>query len=390
MTLTRRSLLAGTGALVGVGLLDRALAAGPDHRLVVVFLRGGLDGLSLLAPLGDRRYAAARPTIALPAREALGLDRLWGWHPEAEALRGLYRRGQVTPVVAVAGPQTTRSHFEAMERLETCSEPDRPLRTGWLDRYADAAGVHGTFGAVAVGGRVPRALAGPAPELGVTSVDRFAVRTRGDGAAFLAALHATNGGPAEAAVRMRAAVSAADQLARLRGRALGAYPDSPLGRGLHDLATMVRAGLPVHLGTVDAGGWDMHSGLGARAGGWMGRQLRDLSRSLAAFAHDLGPRWGSTTVLVMSEFGRQVVENHDGGLDHGVGATWLVLGGRVRGGRVLGAWPTLRALDDGAVPGRVDPRTVLAEVLRDGLGAPAAAVRAAVPGVPAGRLGLFR
>ena len=396
MTLTRRGLLQGAGALAGVGLLGGALpadAARPASRLVVVFLRGGLDGLSLLAPLGDPRYADARPTLALPPSRALEVDRLWGWHPDASGLAALFRRRQLAPVVAVADPGASRSHFEAMEQLETCSADGRPLRTGWLDRYSDAAGLTGTFGSVTTSGVLPRALSGSAPELAVPSLDGFAARTRGDRAAFLNALRAVNANGSEASTRMRTALGAADRLAALRGRPLGRYPGSPLGRALHDVATMVRAGLGLHVAAVDAGGWDMHSGLGKGAGvdgGWMGTQLRDLSRSLHAFADDLGRHWAGTTVLVMSEFGRQVAENHDGGLDHGTGATWLVAGGRVRGGQVLGSWPTLRTLADGAVPGRVDPRQVLAEVLRDGCGAPARAVAAAVPGVGAQRLGLFR
>jgi uncharacterized protein (DUF1501 family) len=391
---TRRGLLQGAGALAGIGLLGSALpaeAARPTSRLVVVFLRGGLDGLSLLAPLGDRHYAAARPTIALPASRAIDVDRLWGWHPEAARLAQLFRRRQLAPVVAVAASSRVRSHFEAMERLETCSSAKAPLRTGWLDRYAEAAGVTGAFGSVAVTGVVPRSLAGGQPELMVPTVDGFQVRTRGNSAAFLSALRTLNADPG-AGARMRTAMDAAAALGKLKGRPLGAYPASPLGRALHDVATMVRAGLAVQVATVDAGGWDMHSALGKHAGGWMGQQVRDLSLSLGAFADDLGREWARTTVLVVSEFGRQVAENHDGGVDHGVGATWLVAGGRVRGGRVHGGWPTLRpsALDDGAVAGRVDPRQVLAEVLRDGCGASARAVRTAVPGAPAARLGLFR
>lgn len=401
MTTSRRSVLQGAGVLAGVGLLGSALpadAARPTSRLVVVFLRGGLDGLSLLAPLGDRYYAAARPTLALPASKAIEVDRLWGWHPDASGLAQLFRRRELAPVVAVADPDATRSHFEAIERLETCSSATAPLRTGWLDRYAAHAGIGGGFGsgfgAVAMSSLVPRSLTGTSPELAVPSVDGFRVRTRGDQQRFLAALRAVNSGSSGASTRMRTGLDAAAVLARLHGRPLGRYPASPLGHALHDVATMVRSGLPVQLATVDAGGWDMHSGLGADAGigGWMGRQVRDLSRSVHAFAADLGREWARTTVVVLSEFGRQVAENHNGGLDHGAGATWLVAGGRVRGGRVHGGWPTLRpaVLDDGAVPGRVDPQQVLAEVLRDGCGASARAVRAAVPGAPAARLGLFR
>ncbi len=395
-TVSRRALLQGAGGLAGAALLGTAAtahAADPDTRLVVVFLRGGLDGLSLLAPIGDPGYAKARPSLALPASQARRVDRLWGWHPDASGLATLYARGQLAPVVAVAEERATRSHFEAMERLETCSSPTATYRTGWLDRYAEAAGFAGTFDAVARGGLLPRALAGRAPELLVPQVDGFGVRTRGEPLAFLSALASLNADGSDAGRRMRTAMAAARRLSPLAGRALGSYPDSALGRGLHDVATMLRAGLPLHVATVDGGGWDMHEGLGRHAGmggGWMGRQVRDLSRALSAFATDLGHDWARTTVVVMTEFGRQVVENANGGLDHGCATTWLVAGGRVRGGRVVGAWPTLTSLDDGAVPGRVDPRQVMAEVLADGCGASAATVRAAVPGAPTARLGLFR
>jgi uncharacterized protein (DUF1501 family) len=399
--LSRRTLLQGAGALGGAALLSAvapprvALAAtAPSSRLVVVFLRGGVDGLSLLAPVGDPDYAAARPTLALPTARALPVDRFWGWHPDAAELASMYRAGQLAPVVAVAEPGATRSHFEAMERLETCSSASVPRRTGWLDRYAGAVGLSDTFSSVAVGGLVPRALNGPTPELVVPSVDGFGVRTRGSAPDFLRALRTVNGGTGTADVLMRNAMDASARLAPLKRRPLGRYPASQLGRGLHDVATMMRGGLPVQVAAVDGGGWDMHVGLGARAGvdgGWMGRQVQDLSRSLSAFAADLGPLWKSTTVVVLSEFGRQVVENRSGGVDHGCATTWLVAGGAVRGGQVLGSWPTLRpaTLDDGAVPGRVDPRQVLAEVLANGCGASANAVRAAVPDAPGGTLGLF-
>lgn len=400
-SVSRRGLLHGLGALAGAGLLEAALpgrlafaTTTPQSRVVVLFLRGACDTLSLLAPIGDPHYASARPTLALSARRGLAISRTFAFHPDAKGLKHLYDAGHLAPVVAVAAPHPTRSHFEATERMETSSYQSSAVRTGWLDRYAEASGLRGTFSSVALGGNVPRSLTGSASELVLSSIDGYRFPSRGRETTFLQALRTLNADSSAVSRGMRTALDASATLQRLRGRALGAYPNSPLGRSLHDVATLVRARLPLQVATIDAGGWDMHVNLGAGAGvdgGWMGRQVSDLSGALAAFAADLGSEWARTTVVVMSEFGRRVAENSSKGVDHGHGSTWLVAGGRVRGGRLHGTWPTLApsALDEGDVAGRVDHRQVLAEVLSHA-GASARTVATSLPGAPAARLGLFR
>jgi uncharacterized protein (DUF1501 family) len=397
--LDRRNVLGGLAAAAAAGLVSSALpgrlafAGTPGDSIVVLFLRGAYDGMSLLAPIGDHHYKKARPRLALPASIGLPADRMFAWNPQAVQLHNLFQRGQLAPIVGVASPAATRSHFEAMERMESCSYAASPQRSGWLDRYAEGIGARQVFSSVALGGLVPRSMTGAAPELTMRSLDAFDVSVVGQRKRFLNAVrglqHASRGPAANA---MLAGLAAVDRVDPLKGRRSVGYPDTSLGRALHDVATLVRANLGLRVATVDAGGWDMHVGLGNSAGnngGSFGRQAADLSLSIGAFVKDLGAAWQRTTLVVMSEFGRRVAENGSGGLDHGHGNMWLVAGGRIRGGKVYGRWPGLAPsrLDDGDLAGRVDHRSVLAEVISRRGGASARTVGAALPGAPSTRLG---
>jgi uncharacterized protein (DUF1501 family) len=397
--LTRRGLLGGLASAAATGLVSGALpsrlafAESAGDTVVVLFLRGAYDGMSLLAPVGDPYYRKARPTLALPASAGLLADRMFAWNKKAPQLYSLYRRGQLAPIVGVASPAATRSHFEAMERMESCSYAASSQRSGWLDRYAEGIGARKVFSSVALGGLVPRSMTGSAPELTMRSIDTFDAPTWGNRKAFLAAVRALqHGAPGPAADAMLAGLTAVDRVQPLKGRKAAGYPDSSLGRALEDVATLIRAGLGLRVATVDAGGWDMHVNLGKAAGnggGRFGPQAADLSLAIGAFVHDLGAAWKRTTLVVMSEFGRRVAENGSGGLDHGHGNLWLVAGGSIRGGKVYGRWPGLapRSLDDGDVAGTTDHRTVLAEVLSRRGGASARTVARALPGAPSARLG---
>jgi uncharacterized protein (DUF1501 family) len=185
-----------------------------------------------------------------------------------------------------------------------------------------------------------------------------------------------------------AAVVAADP-----GPAAGvAYPDSDLGRGLADVARLVRAGRGLQVAAVDEGDWDMHSGLGARGAGAFFDKARDLADSLLAFARDLGPLLSRVTLVTISEFGRRAAENGSGGADHGHGNAMLLLGGGVVGGRVHGRWPglTAAALDHGDLAGTTDYRAVLGEVLVRRTGLSAAGLAQVFPGGPTAFLGVAR
>lgn len=376
-TLTRRTLLKGAavcaGALAAPGVVRTAYAADwTGGVLVTVSLRGGVDGLSLVAPVGDPDYARLRPTIAVPASTGLPTgDRLFVLHPSLAPLKPLWDAGTLGAVHAVGSPDGSRSHFAATEALERAA-PGTSIRTGWLDRVlTGSTGTFSTapFSAVRIGSGSPgMLLTGPAPEVATRSLETMVLASSDwVGPRLTTALSALHAGPAGepsargalSALATAATVVAADAVPR------ATYPDTALGRALADVARLVRAGQGLQAACVDLGDWDMHSGLGAAGGGWMAEQARQLAEALAAFAADLGPDLDRVTVLTLSEFGRRVAENGSGGVDHGFGGAMLVMGGGLAGGRVHGRWPGLGAdaLDHGDLAGTTDFRSVVAELL---------------------------
>ncbi len=376
----RRSVLAGAlaGALaltVGDASTQVALAEpGYDgDALVVLSLRGGLDGLSAVAPVGDPAYAGLRPDIAVPASVAHRLDGVFGLHPALGPLLPLWRAGSLAVLHAVGMGQANRSHFSAMEEMERAA-PGTTLRTGWLDRMVGGTGSGSVFSAVQAGRSMPSAsLRGPTGEVAFPALADLRLRSPGRGeegrrAAALRAMHA--GARDVVAAPATAALDATTRAAALlAGRPAPpvAYPASDLGRSLQDVATLVRGGAGLRAAAVDVGDWDMHVGMGAPTdpAGWMHGKLTDLAASLVAFAADLGPDLQRVVLVTLSEFGRTAEQNGSGGTDHGYGNAVLVLGGGVVGGRVHGRWPGLapEARVGGDLAVTTDYRSLLAEAL---------------------------
>ena len=409
-TLSRRSFLGHVGALSAAGVVTSVVGSESAVQLafadpgqagdtvVVLSLRGGFDGLSAVVPVGDPAYAAARPSIGIPASRTLPLDGMFGLHPGLAPLRPLYTAGKLAFVQAVGQATRTRSHFAAMQEMENAA-PGSNLRTGWIDRMIGISSTSTTFSAVAVGaGGAPASMIGPNPELVLTTVDDFTlVSPSGDvekqrWATALRALHAS--APPAVKAPALATLAAVGTTSRLKAQgyspAGGAvYPKGELGDALREIARLVKAGLGLRTATVDVGDWDMHAGLGSSEKGWMLDRLTTLGQALAAFATDLGDRLSDVTLVTLSEFGRRVAENGSGGLDHGYGNLCMVLGGGVVGGRVFGRWPGLAAaqLDDGALAGTTDYRTILAEILEKRARLSSAEV---FPGLTADRLGVVR
>jgi len=408
--LTRRSFLGHTGALAAAGVAASVVGsesalqlafAGPGYTgdtVVVLSLRGGFDGLSAVVPVGDPAYALARPNIAVPASRALRLDSMFGLHPALAPLNPLYTRGQLAFVHAVGQPTRTRSHFAAMQQMENAA-PGSSLRTGWIDRMVGATGSPSTFSAVALNTKgVPPSMIGPNPDLVLGELDDFALSCPDKAVEqqrWATALRALNASaPAVIKTPAMATLAAVATTRRVQATAYkpaggAVYPSGELGTALRDVARLVKAGVGLRTATVDIGDWDMHAGIGSSDKGWMFDRLTTLGQALAAFATDLGKKLDDVTLVTLSEFGRRVVENGSGGLDHGHGNLCMVLGGGVVGGRVYGRWPGLAAgqLDDGDLAGTTDYRTILAEVLEKRGRLSSAPV---FPGLPAGRLGLVR
>jgi uncharacterized protein (DUF1501 family) len=386
MPISRRSLLKSVGlSLLGLTTLPpflaRAAEAIPSGRrkvLITLFLRGGADGLSLVPPVGDPDYFRLRPNLALAAPgsgqdAALRLDDTFGLHPGLAPLMPWWREGALAAIHAVGLPQPVRSHFDAQDFVESGTPGVKSTRDGYLNRALAALPAEpsaSAFRAVALQPTLPRALAGDAPALALESLEGFRLRAPGrTGPVSFDSLYAaavdealrTTGAETTSALSL----VADRRLADLPPSNGASYPRSPLGRRLQDLARLIHADVGLQLAATEAGGWDTHI-LQGREKGPFAQRVKDLGESLAAFATDLGPRLADVVVIVLTEFGRTARENGNRGTDHGTGGAVLVLGGPVRGGRVLGAWKGLaepNLLDGRDVPSLTDIRAVLAEAL---------------------------
>lgn len=409
--ISRRGVLAGAG---GLGSLVAATAFASSAEaatgltfadagytgdtLVVLSFRGGLDGLSAVAPVGDPAYHAARPNIAVPQSRGLPLDSRFALHPALAPLLPLYSANKLAVVHAVGQPNPTRSHFTDMDEMERAA-PGSSLRTGWLDRMVGATTTPGPFAGTALGTTsAPRSHLGPAPELAVRSVDSLSLNGAWDATettrwtTALRALHV--GAPATVGAPARSTLDALSTASALRAAGYtpangAAYPSGSLGDSLRDTARLVKAGVGLRAVTIDSGNWDMHADLGRSDSGWMYRQLTEVGRALAAFMTDLGAAADRVTLVTLSEFGRRVAENGSGGLDHGNGNVSFVLGGGVNGGVVHGTWPGVAPdqLVAGDLRATTDYRVVLGEILEKRCGLTAGTV---LPGLPSTRLGLVR
>jgi uncharacterized protein (DUF1501 family) len=386
-SMSRRGLLGravAAGALAGLagaGLSTRlAFASGTytGDTLVVLSLRGGFDGLSAIAPIGDPDYYRARPTIGVPKAQVIAGNGTFGLHPALAPLLPLWQGGQLAAVHAVGQPNPTRSHVAAMEEMERAAA-GTALRSGWLDRMLGVTGATGPLAGVALGSAMPaRLLGGPAPAVSMGTIDDFTLAGESAKRPMAAALRAMYAdAPDQLAAPARAADAALTATGSLRAAGYtpadgAAYPATPLGAALRDVARLIKSKSGLVAAAVDSGDWDMHEGLGTVVKGQrMYDNLADLAAALAAFATDLGPaNLANVTLVTVSEFGRRVQENASRGADHGHGNAMLLMGGGVRGGTVYGAWPGLSAdkLVAGDLAATTDYRAVIGEILQQRCG----------------------
>ncbi len=388
---TRREFLKGAMLATGGLAVSRfALAnTSSDHRLVVVLLRGALDGLSAVPPYGDPDYARLRGAIAIasPAAEggAFQLDGTFGLHPSLAFLHESYRVKELTVIHAVATPYRERSHFDAQDVLENGGNRPHQMTTGWLNR-ALAALANGASreGGVALGNNVPLLMRGPAkvaswapstlPELSDDTLQRLTDLYANDpvlGKRLADAL--ANDAIAEAAARdaklaAEDAGTAATPARRRRGDA------RQLAETFRTAAAFLTRPEGPKVAVLETTGWDTHANQGD-ANGQLALRLRLLDGALRELRAGLGGAWAKTAVLLVTEFGRTAAINGTRGTDHGTGAAALIVGGAVNGGRVIADWPGLsnRALYQGRdLAPTMDLRSVLKGLLSDHLQVPTA------------------
>jgi len=397
MTTTRRIFIkSGAAAMLSLGFapgfLTRAAAAADARKrlLIAIFQRGALDGLNMLVPFGDAEYYRLRPSIGIapPGRDngAVDLDGFFAFHPRMAPLKPLWDKGLLAAIHACGSPDTTRSHFDAQDYMESATPGVKSTRDGWLNRYLQAVNSTTPLQGVAVTRQTPRTMQGRAATLSFPGVDEFAVRdAMGSARAIEDSYSRTTDSLLGASAR-----EAFEAMSVLKQATAGAYqpangadyPRSPFGRSLQEIARIAKANVGLEVAFAESTGWDTHVNQGSDNGQLAGR-LDDLARSLDALTRDLGDRMADTVILTMSEFGRAATENGNGGTDHGHGNAMMLIGGPVKGGRVYGKWPGLRPEQrfearDLAVT--TDFRDVFAEVATAHLGAPAGALPKIIPG----------
>ena len=379
---SRRSLLkaAGLASMAGVAtsmfgdvLTSTVFGASNANVLVVISLRGGADGLSMMVPHAEDAYYTSRPTTAIAKNKLLYADSTFGLHPSFTALGPMWLLGQVAGIHAVGLPAPNRSHFEAMETLED-ADPGSSARIGWINRMVSGlAESPDVFDAMQIGDTItPTSLVGPAPTIATQAFSDLAMPFSKDPVMSqrvsdsLRAQYAARGGLiGEAGL---GAITLAGRAAAISGSVNDGplagvlYPKySERGAALKSTAGLIRANVGVKAVAVDAGGWDHHVDLSYR----VNDTVKDLALCLAAFFLDLGLDAGRVTVVTLSEFGRRLKENGSHGVDHGYGNAVFALGAGVKGG-FYSRWPGLSAGTqvDGDLAVTTDYRSVLTEILR--------------------------
>lgn len=385
-----RSGLAAAATATAAASLPRVAsgqAVGPLHRdvLVVLYLRGGMDGLTLCVPHGESELYARRPLTAIPPpgqpNGAVNLDGFFGLAPAAAGLLAPYQTGELLFVHACGTTDPSRSHFDAQKFMEagTPNQPSLPTSTGWVGRYLSTATPisSGPLRAVSLDYLVPRGFAGGPKTLPIADPDTFTMPGSNASVArrreTLQAMYGAESfplGPAASSTFSTIQLLDAIDFAGYVPQNGAVYPTTQLGQRMRSVAALIKANVGIECLSVDMEGWDHHVNLGPIQGTMAG-MMTNLSQSLHAFWKDMGLGIRRVVVVAMSEFGRRVAENGNQGLDHGHGGLMLVMGGGILGGRVLTDWPGLSPsqLDNGDLRVTIDYRDVLSEILSRRMGA---------------------
>ncbi|MEL4178833.1 DUF1501 domain-containing protein [Roseateles sp. PN1] len=397
------SALAAGWTLAGLPQAWAGAAAGSplsQRKLVLIMLRGAVDGLSVVAPVGDRNYAPARPDLALAPPgsaegAALKLDSLFALHPALLSLKPAWDQGSLAFVHASGSPDPTRSHFDAQDYLESGTPGLKSTPSGWMNRLlGQLPGPASPTRGVAMGATPPRIFAGPAAVASLGLGPKALAGKAIDQADLQQGLERLYAGDAKLGASFQAALAGRGQMQRSmageREPAMNASGDAgaPSARSFaadaRRLGQLIRKDGQTQLAFTSVGGWDTHINQGA-AQGQLANRLKALGEGLQALSQGLGPALQDTVIVVMSEFGRTVHQNGTLGSDHGRGNVIWLLGGPVAGGRMLGEWPGLEssALVDGRdLAVAVDFRQVLRPILQSHLGLSEAALAEVFPAAP--------
>src|SRR6187402_2897971 len=314
--MTSRRIFLKSGALTMLSLgfapsfLARTAAAASGRRrlLIAVFQRGAVDGLNMIVPYGEAEYYRLRPSIGVPrpgAQDgAIALDDFFGFHPRMAPLKPLWDQGLLAAIHACGSPDSTRSHFDAQDYMESATPGVKSTRDGWLNRYLQATNSTTPLQGVAVTRQTPRTMQGRAATLSFAGVDEFAVR---DAMGSARAIEDSYSRTADSLLGASAR-EAFEAMGVLRRATAGSYqpasgaeyPRTPFGRALQEIARIAKADVGLEVAFAESTGWDTHVNQGSDNGQLAGR-LDDLARGLDALTRDLGDRMADTVILTMSE-----------------------------------------------------------------------------------------
>ena len=375
--------MAGTGAIPSWLARAASLESKKRKILVVIFQRGAADGLNMVVPFSERRYRDLRPTLAVPPPSgqtnmnsnvngpingsAIDLDGRFALNGAMQPLKALWDKKQLAIDEATGSPDSSRSHFDAQDYMES-GMSGKTTGDGWLNRALPRPGAETSpLRAIAMSSQLPRTLRGERDAIAVSDSQQFNMGNQ-DAAAILESMYATSAD----AQWGRTGKNAFEAMKLIQS--INRSPDAPqggaqygqggnLGRSLQQLARLIKADAGVEAAFAEVGGWDHHGNENPQ----LSNLLRQFSSALAAFSQDMGDRMEDIVLVTMSEFGRTVQENGDGGTDHGHGSLMMVLGGPVQGGKIYGTWPGLEG--EQLFEGRdlavtTDFRAVLGELLR--------------------------
>jgi uncharacterized protein (DUF1501 family) len=386
--LSRRTLLGSSASVAAAAMLSGQASASPRRTLgkpvlVHVFLRGAMDGLTMVTPYADGDLYVRRPNLAVQppgsSDGAVDLDGFFGLAPKAAPLLTPYSNGHLAIVHASGSDDATRSHFEAFVRMESgdSSLPTGVITTGWITRYLAETAAQATTNlrAIGAGHLLPFLLRGASNALPIPDFENFTFPGR------VATSMQREAAIADAYARRNAPVGAA-ALDTIASFGLGGvdfenyapesgavYPSTTLGTRMRNTAALIKGDIGVEVVTLDVDGWDLHANLGPITGP-MSRLMDELAKTFEAFYLDMLGRLDDYLLVCVSEFGRHASENGSAGTDHGHGNAMFVMGGGVNGGQVIADWPGLRPLDldQGDLAITIDYRDILGEVLAERFG----------------------